>query len=222
MGSNRNTGHAENAQSSGGEKSMTEESTESLDSLTHRAERIILEQLIVRLQAPDLDNRSFCTLSGVYCDVRKQSAAQERVAVAHDAVQIRKNEQVMKNRHAPTPDAPYGLKADGTPYTDEEYHAGIKQAVIDAYGADFYPDYKSPDSGDSEPNVSRSPSGKADPQRPVDLAPAASLKSRTNQVTDGDSHATLIPCSDRRSPRARHGIPQRVISKPSPGKGLTI
>jgi hypothetical protein len=74
----------------------------------------------------------------------------ERIEIAHKSLQIRAEAAASRaknatpanaksNRHpdAPTADAPWGRKADGTPTTREEFLTRLDQAVADIYGLDL-------------------------------------------------------------------------------------
>ncbi|GMU35339.1 MAG: hypothetical protein AMXMBFR20_32110 [Planctomycetia bacterium] len=74
----------------------------------------------------------------------------ERIEIAHKSLQIRaeavaarakdaKPASTKTNQHpdAPTVDAPWGRKADGTPTTREEFLTRLDQAVADIYGLDL-------------------------------------------------------------------------------------
>src|SRR5262245_39079657 len=100
-----------------------------LSELNHEAERLILTRVVERMKSPDLDDKAHRLMCDIYCDVQKQSASRLRAKVA---------ERLLEFRIAQSCEA-----EPEKPFSRAEYHATMRQAVIDAYGDDFYPDYTS-------------------------------------------------------------------------------
>jgi hypothetical protein len=126
--------------------------TTQLDEQDHRLrrtfERQTLERLTDALREPELTPECLCKLVHAYAEIKKHDVDHEKNRVLLEVARVKASKPPRPtaqdgDAQPIEPHAPYGLKPDGTPYTQTEFNNALSAAVSDIYGISL-PDENTP------------------------------------------------------------------------------
>jgi hypothetical protein len=104
-----------------------------------RAEAIdaCVKLMAEKMQNPDLSVEQICKIGDTLAKFAREDNAADRAAAAVRIAELRANSVAHKSSRPGrgySPDAPWGRKEDGTPYTEDEFRIHLRRAVHDIYG----------------------------------------------------------------------------------------
>jgi hypothetical protein len=110
--------------------------------------KLILQRLNMKLASLDLPDDEFHRCVKDFTELEKQRVASQRIAAAVRVAELRAESRITREEKPAGPrarpyqaDAPWGTKADGTPYTEDEFQKTLRRSVREIYGLNLPENY---------------------------------------------------------------------------------
>ena len=149
---------------------------------------IMAKNVLEAMVDPNMSSKRLNRLSLIYSRVQNAFNSRrmtevniEKAKAQTEAARRSHVEPGPRKREAYGPDAPFGRKADGTPYTEEEYEKGWRQAVREVYGLDLPANYGREREGKAPTREGEAPAEPLDPS-PEQLSRLSKERQRASSL----------------------------------------